>query len=119
MDSILTSIKLALGIEEDVIDFDNELIMHINSVLMVLRQLGVGPDKSFRIEDDGATWEDFLGDEEPEIELIKTYVYSKVRLIFDPPANSALITLLERNIHEAEWRLNFDAECKIQNGGED
>ena len=84
MDSILTSIKKLLGITEDYENFDADIIMHINSVFMTLRQIGVGPEEGFFIEDKSATWTDFMGDE-TKIESVKTYMYMKVRLLFDPP----------------------------------
>lgn len=112
MESILTSIKLLLGMTEDYDPFDPQIIMHINSVLAILRQLGVGPAKGFRIEDDSATWADFIPMETDDItwDAVKTYVYAKVRLIFDPPASSAHIEALKEIAKEFEWRLNFDAE---------
>ena len=81
-ESILTSVKKMLGIQEDYEHFDPEIIMHINSAFLILNQLGVGPDKPFMIESKMDFWDDFLP--EGEIELIKTYVYQKVRLLFDP-----------------------------------
>lgn len=108
-DSILTSIKKLLGITEECIDFDADIIMHINSVLMILTQLGVGPSEGFFIEDKNDYWDDFLEDIE-QLESVKTYVYLKVRLIFDPPSSSAAIESFNRTISELEWRLNVAAE---------
>ena len=90
MESILTSIKKLLGIDEDYKHFDQDLIMHINSVLMILTQLGVGPSTGFSIVDETATWKDFLGID-PRFESVRSYIYLKVRLLFDPPQSSALI----------------------------
>ena len=84
MDSILTSIKKLLGITEEYEHFDPDIVMHINSVFSVLTQLGVGPAEGFRIEDDGAEWSEFLQDDF-RLEFVKTYIYLKVRLAFDPP----------------------------------
>lgn len=109
MESILTSIKKMLGIAEDYNDFDPDIIMHINSVFMVLRQLGVGPEEGFSIEGEDATWSDFTSDSS-KVEAIKTYVYMKVKLIFDPPLNSAVIESTNRVISELEWRLNVAGE---------
>lgn len=108
-DSILTSIKKLLGITEECIDFDADIIIHINSVLMILTQLGVGPSEGFFIEDKNDYWDDFLEDIE-QLESVKTYVYLKVRLIFDPPSSSAVIESFNRTISELEWRLNVAAE---------
>ena len=112
MESILTSIKLLLGIMEEYNHYDPQIIMHINSVFTILRQLGVGPEKGFRIEDKISTWSDFIPEETEDItwDGVKSYVYAKVKLIFDPPASSAHIEALKQTANEFEWRLNFDAE---------
>lgn len=107
MDSILTSIKKLLGISEEYTQFDDDIIMHINSVFLNLTQLGVGPEEGFYIEDDTSDWEDFVDVEsEPQLHAIKTYVYLKVKLLFDPPLSSAVIESTNRMISELEWRLN-------------
>lgn len=109
MDSILTSVKKSLGIAEEHEYFDDDIIMHINTVLFNLNQLGVGPEKGFSISDKTATWEDFVPDR-TDLEAIKTYVSLKVKLIFDPPLSSAAITSMEKLISEYEWRINVTAE---------
>lgn len=110
-DSILTSIKKLLGITEEYTHFDADVLMHINMAFMVLYQLGVGPSTPFSIEDASATWSDFLGD---SIDLagVKTYIYQKVKLVFDPPQSSAAITALKESIAELEWRLNVTVDPK-------
>lgn len=105
MDSILTSIKKLLGIAEDYTHFDNDLIMHINSIFMVLTQLGVGPQEGFYIEDEFASWTDFVSDP-IQLQAVKSYMYMKVRLMFDPPTSSAVTEAMNRMINEFEWRLN-------------
>lgn len=106
MTSILTSTKKALGIMEDYEHFDPDIIMHINTVLMVLTQLGVGPKDGFRIEDKTSTWQDFLGDS-IQLESVKTYVYLRVRLLFDSTTlSSAVLESMNKTISELEWRLN-------------
>lgn len=105
MDSILISIKKMLGVDEFCDHFDTEIIIHINSALMVLTQLGVGPSKGFLITDSSQKWNDFVSDR-TDIESIKTYVYMKVKLIFDPPQMSALIDSMNNTIREFEWRIN-------------
>lgn len=105
MDSILTSIKKLLGIEEEYTQFDNDIIMHINTVFLNLTQLGVGPAEGFLIEDDSATWDDFIGDSN-QLQAVKTYVYLKVKLLFDPPLSSSVTESINRIISELEWRLN-------------
>ena len=109
MESILTSIKKLLGIEEEYEHFDPDIIMHINSVFMVLNQLGVGPSEGFFIEDDTSVWTDFIG-EGANIEAVKSYIYLKVKLLFDPPLSSAAIESIKRMIDEYEWRLSAAAE---------
>ena len=109
MDSILTSIKKLLGMPEGYTAFDQDVIMHINSVFLVLKQLGVGPAEGFFIEDASSTWDEYI--EDPfECNAVKTYMYAKVRLIFDPPQNSSHIKCLEQTVAEFEWRLKHEAE---------
>ncbi len=106
MESILTSIKKLLGITEDYPYFDTDIILHINSVFTIINQLGLGPKDGFIISGKDEVWSDFI--EEPKIcEAIKTYVYLKVRLLFDPPQSSALIEAINRSISEFEWRLSI------------
>lgn len=109
MESILISIKKLLGITEEYDQFDPDIIMHINSVFMILTQLGVGPAEGFSIEDDTAVWTDFIQDVK-KLESVKTYIYLKVKLAFDPPLSSAVIESMNRLINELEWRLNVAAE---------
>lgn len=109
MNSILTCVKKQLGIAKEYDHFDPELIVHINSTLMILTQMGVGPSEGFTIEDDSSVWSDFIQDNE-KIEAVKTYVGLKVKLIFDPPQSSAVIESYNRTISELEWRLNVAAE---------
>ena len=110
-DSILTSVKKLLGITEECTDFDADIIMHINSTLMILTQIGVGPPEGFFIEDDSAFWDGFV-DDIKQLEAIKTYVYMRVRLMFDPPSSSAVMEAMNRTISELEWRLNLAVESK-------
>lgn len=108
-DSILNSIKKLLGLTEDYTYFDADILMHINTVFMVLYQLGVGPSTPFSIEDSEAVWSDFLGDSK-DLNGIKTYIYLKVRLVFDPPQSSAAMEAIKQSIAELEWRLNVTAD---------
>lgn len=109
IDSILTSIKKILGIDENYTIFDPDIIVHINSVFSTLNQLGIGPEAGFAIEDADPTWADFL-DDDPRLNSVKTYVYLRVRLLFDPPTTSYLITALQEQARELEWRLNVQRE---------
>lgn len=105
MDSILTSVKKMLGITEEYEQFDTDIIIHINSVFMILHQLGVGPDKPFTISDKESKWSEFIGDAD-NIEAVKTYMYMKVKLLFDPPQSSTVAEASNNIISELEWRLN-------------
>lgn len=112
MESILKSIKDMIGPEVDNDDFDTELIMHINSVIMGLTQMGLGPSEGFEIEDETSTWQDFLPNVK-KFSAVKTYIYMKVKLIFDSSTmSSALIEAFNRQIAEFEWRLNHAAESE-------
>lgn len=109
MESILTSIKKLLGIAEDYEHFDSDIIMHINSVFMILNQLGVGTSEVFAIENKDAVWTDFISDT-TKVEAVKSYIYLKVKLLFDPPLSSAVMESIKQMISELEWRLNVAAE---------
>jgi hypothetical protein len=109
MESILTSTKKLLGIDESDTTFDVDIIFHINSVFMALNQLGVGPSKGFSIEDDTAVWTDFV-DPSANLEAVKSYVHHKVRIMFDPPDRSSILQAMNETIKELEWRLNVGAE---------
>lgn len=109
--SILTSIKKLLGITEDYEHFDQDIIMHINGVLFVLNQLGIGASKGFIITDKSETWADFVSEDYTyKVGMLQVYVYMKVRLVFDPPQSSAAMKAMEELIKEYEWRLNIEAE---------
>ena len=107
VDSILTSVKKIIGISEDDSSFDSDIIMAINTVLMAVTQMGIGPATGYSIEDDSSTWDDFL-DGNKNLEAVKTYVCLKVRLIFDPPQSSTMIEAIRQNIAECEWRISYD-----------
>lgn len=111
-DSILNSIKKLLGITEEYTAFNQDIIMHINSVFMILNQLGVGPTDPFAIEDETAVWSDFLEDP-TNFEAVKSYIYLKVRLLFDPPLTGTVTDAIKSNISELEWRLNVQADSRI------
>lgn len=112
MDSILTSIKKLLGIAEEYDHFDADLIMHINSVFMILTQMGVGPKEGFVITGPYEVWTSFLPETGPKLEAVKSYVYLKTRLLFDPPTASAVMDATKSMINEFEWRLVHGVETK-------
>lgn len=109
MDSILDSVKQQLGITSDYNAFDSELILHINSVLRILNQLGVGK-LGFEISDSKSKWSDFLGDKENILSEVKTFVYLKVRYFWDPPSVGSHMTALENVLKELEWRINVEVD---------
>ena len=111
MESILTSVKKMLGIPEDYDHFDTDIIMHINSVFMTLNQIGVGPADGFSIEDDRATWFEYVRSTK-QLQAIKSYMFLKVRLLFDPPSSSVVAECMKQQAAEFEWRLNIAAESK-------
>ncbi len=108
-DSILTSTKKILGLEDNYTAFDVDVMMHINSVFTTLSQLGIGPVNGFMIEDAEAVWEDFFG-VDLNFNSVKTYVYLRVRMLFDPPATSYHIVAIKEQIQELEWRLSSHRE---------
>lgn len=117
MESILTSIKKMLGIVEEYEMFDADLIMHINSVFSILTQLGVGSVNGFMITGKAEEWSDFISNE-ATLQIVKSYIYLKVKLLFDPPLGSAVFECYNKQISEYEWRLNVAAESRreeIQN----
>lgn len=103
--SILQSVKKTLNLQPDYEAFDQDVLMHINSVFSTLHQLGVGPDSGYMIEDGGQTWQEFLGND-PRLNNIKTYIYLRVRLLFDPPTTGFHVTAMREQITELEWRIN-------------
>lgn len=108
-ESILNSTKKILGIDEDYLVFDLDVMTFINSAFGTLTQLGIGPDEGFYINDASAEWVDFLGDDK-RLNAVRQYVYLKVRLLFDPPDTGYLVTAYEKQIAEHEWRLNVVRE---------
>ena len=119
MDSILTSIKKLLGITAEYKQFDPDLIIHINSVFLILKQLGIGPEQGFSISGEYETWKQFLPEGSENFEAVKSYMHIKVKLLFDPPTSSAVMEAMNRMASEYEWRLNVEAESAPVNVGED
>ena len=111
-ESILTSVKKALGITSDYQEFDQDIIMHINSVFSTLNQLGLGPINGFMIYDDSETWDLFL-DDDFKLNNTKSYMYLRVRLLFDPPSTSFGIEAIKSQAVELEWRLNVTRENSL------
>lgn len=108
--SILESVKEMLGIPAEYEVFDNQLVIHINSVFSILNQLGVG-DGKFTITGPDETWEEYIETEDDlDIEEVRSYMYLKVRMIFDPPTSSIAAEAFKAQIAEFEWRLNVEAD---------
>lgn len=107
--SILNSTKKNLGIEADYTDFDPDITMHINSVLNALTQMGIGPSQGYMIEDADDEWSAFLG-ADAQLNMVKTLVYLRVRTLFDPPTTAHLISAMQAQIAELEWRVSAHRE---------
>lgn len=117
-ESILDTIKKLLGAAPEYTPFDADLIVHINTYIRVLNQLGVGSE-SFEITSNAETWSDFLGDDTALFAQVKSYLYGKVRLIFDPPTSSIVLQALKEATDENEWRIIEYADQKRREAGED
>lgn len=114
MDSILDSIKKLLGIQPEYRAFDEDLIIHINTVFAVLNQIGIGPQEGFFIVDETTNWDEYMSDINQA--SVRTYVYLKVRLLFDPPGSGILVDSINRMLSELEWRLYLEGDSP--KGGE-
>jgi len=111
-DSILNSTKKILGIMPDYTSFDIDIITHINGALAIINQIGIGPVNGFMIEDNGAQWED-LALPMNQMNLLRTYVFLKVRLLFDPPTSGFTLTAMDKQIQEYETRLSYMREATL------
>lgn len=109
LESILLSIKKLLGITEEYDCFDADIIMNINSALSILTQMGVGPEEGFMIEDETASWDEFVEDIKL-VNLVKSYIHLKVKLLFDPPQSSAVSNAIDAQLKELEWRISVSVE---------
>ena len=108
-DRILASTKKVLGVPEDYTAFDLDIMMYINSAFSVLTQIGVGPAEGFFLVDENAVWSDFIT-EDIKLNMVKTYVYLKTRILFDPPTTSFLIEALNKQLAEYEARISYQRE---------
>lgn len=111
-ESILDETKKTLGIAQSMTVFDTDIRMHINSAIGTLSQLGIGPEEGFEIEDNTETWADFLSTD-LMLSPVKSYVFLRVKLLFDPPANSWTSVAMKEQIEQLEWRLNVVREDTI------
>lgn len=115
--SILLTVKKMLGVSEEYHAFDIDILTNINAVFLTLNQLGVGPKLPYQLslieETLGEeTWDDFLGEQKDYLAAVQTYVYQRVRLLFDPPTNSFLVDALQKSIQEFEWRLTVQPKTE-------
>lgn len=113
-DSILNTIKKMLGVDPTYDAFDIDIITHINGAFMALFQLGVGGNTPFSITGANEKWSDFIDEE--KYQLVKTYIYFRVKLAFDPPSSSFVLDSMKEQMREAEWRLNMQSEEFIKEG---
>ena len=112
-DSIFESIKALLGPDSSYDAFDQDILIHINSAISVLTQLGVGPFDGFTVTGSEETWQDFLGEDLTSLQMVKTYIYMKVRIAFDAPTNSSVLNAFKEACQEYEWRMNVETNPKI------
>lgn len=107
--SILANTKKLLGIEDDYTAFDVDILTHINSVFSTLTQLGIGPESGFRIDDSSVEWSSFISEDKPYLNNVKSYMYLRVRILFDPPTTSFALDAMKEQVKEFEWRLSLYA----------
>lgn len=112
MESILTSVKKILGIQEDYTSFDTDIIIHINTVFSILTQLGLGPPEGFVIQDKSSLWSDFIPENDPRLSMAKSLVGMRVKFLFDPSASSVVTDSMNKQIAELEWRIKVACETK-------
>lgn len=117
MESILNTIKKMLGIESDYDAFDVDIITNINSVFMTLNSLGVGPKEGFSISGADETWDQFTGDTK-KMNAVRSYVYLRVKLLFDPPTSSFVLESMKQQADEFGWRLHMYAEYSTEGADE-
>ena len=108
-ESIFESIKSLLGPDASYDVFDQDILIHINSAISVLTQLGVGPSTGFIVTGPEETWRDFIGNDNA-LQMIKSYIYMKVKIAFDPPANGSVLSAYQDACKEYEWRINVEVD---------
>jgi hypothetical protein len=120
--SILPSMKLMLGMEPDYKAFDTDLVIHINTVLAKLHQVGVGPDGGFHLDladPYSSTWDQFVGEDQEYTDMVKTYMYLQLRVLFDPPQMSSVLDSYKKEAEEYLWRINVAVDKWPRNHEED
>lgn len=118
MESILQSIKKLLGIQPEYTAFDQDILIHINTVFAMLNQLNIGPPEGFYVADENVTWDSYITSF--NLTMIRTFVYLKVKLIFDPPSSTAVIESINRTLGEIEFRLYVEGDQinSVSEGGD-
>ena len=111
-DSIVVTIKKMLGLDDEYTPFDADVIVHINTAIMTLTQMGVGPKEGYEVLDYDQTWTDFLGDMVKMLGAVKTYIYLQVKMVFDPPNNSFVMDAYKQQCEQLLFRLNVNAESQ-------
>lgn len=110
MDSILNTIKKMLGIDPSDDSYDTDIIININSVIPILSQMGIGPSNGFIVDSATQLWKQYIGDSLINLEGVKTYIYLKTKLVFDPPTNSIAVDSINNVLKELEWRMMLAVE---------
>lgn len=116
MDSILNTVKKLLGIDADDTSFDTDVIVNINSAILGLSQMGIGPNNTFILTSKDQKWSDYIGNSLVNLESIKSYLYLKTKIIFDPPTNSTVIEAFNKSMQELEWRMMLAVETNNLEG---
>lgn len=116
IDSILLSVKKLIGLTSDYTQFDADLIIHINSTFAVLNQLGVGPEDPFTITGNSETWDEFVSQQNTE--NVRSYMFMKVKMLFDPPSTATMHEAYSKSIEEMEWRLTVAADPVLNEANE-
>lgn len=111
VDNILQSIKKMLGIQNEYNAFDQDILIHINTAFSILNQLNIGPDGGSEIDEE-STWDMYVDD--ANLTMIKTFIYLKVKLIFDPPSSSVIVDSINRTLSELEFRLYVEGDSRDQ-----
>lgn len=109
MESILDTVKKSLGLNSEYYPFDETIIMDINMAIGALTQIGVGPEEGFVVRDSNATWEEFIGSDK-RLEMVKNYIFLKVKQLFDPSSSSSVSTAVDNQIKELEWRISIQVD---------
>lgn len=112
-DSILMTIRKLVCGNANADHFDTDLLVHINTCFSILNQLGVGPENGFVVTDETQSWSSYIADNRV-LNMVKTYVTLKIKVVFDPPLTSSVLEAMNKQISELEWRLNVAVDPAAQ-----